>query len=62
MLHQLSDRHALQLQKEASPWALKNSEMEKHGSSWKEVGKRRWRVLGMFLGLRTMLRVRWEIV
>uniref|UniRef100_A0A8D0F254 Suppressor of glucose, autophagy associated 1 n=1 Tax=Strix occidentalis caurina TaxID=311401 RepID=A0A8D0F254_STROC len=29
-----------QLQKGANPWALKHSEMEKHGSNWKEVGKR----------------------
>uniref|UniRef100_A0A8B9FHX2 SOGA1 protein n=1 Tax=Amazona collaria TaxID=241587 RepID=A0A8B9FHX2_9PSIT len=29
-----------QLQKGTSPWALKHSEMEKHGSNWKEVGKR----------------------
>uniref|UniRef100_A0A8D2Q7W8 Suppressor of glucose, autophagy associated 1 n=1 Tax=Varanus komodoensis TaxID=61221 RepID=A0A8D2Q7W8_VARKO len=28
-----------QLQKGADRWALKNSEMEKHGSSWKEVCK-----------------------
>lgn len=40
MLHLLSDQYILQLQKGSSPWALKHSEMEKHGNNWKEVGKR----------------------
>lgn len=61
MLHTLSDQHVLQLQKGANPWALKHSEMEKHGSNWKEVGKR-CRALGVLIGLRSMLRVRWEVV
>jgi len=35
--------------------------MEKHSSNWKEVGKRKQRALGVLAGLRSMLRVRWEI-
>lgn len=38
----MGDRHVLQLQKGANPWALKHSEMEKHGGNWKEVGRRGW--------------------
>lgn len=62
MLHLLSDQYVLQLQKGSNPWALKHSEMEKHGSNWKEVGKRRWSALRMLLGPRSVLRVRWEDV
>lgn len=36
--------------------------MEKHGSNWKEVGKRGWSTLRMLLLLRSVLRVRWEDV
>ena len=60
-MHTLSDQHILQLQKGANPWALKHSEMEKHSSNWKEVCKSRQRALEMLVGLRSMLRVRWEI-
>lgn len=52
----LSDQHILQLQKGTNPWALKHSEMEKHSSNWKEVGKRGWRALGMPIGLKCMFR------
>lgn len=62
MWHLLSDQHILQLQKGSNPWALKHSEMEKHGSNWKEVGKREWSTLRMLLLLRSVLRVRWEDV
>lgn len=56
MLHLLSDQYILQLQKGSNPWALKHSEMEKHGSNWKEVGKR-GSALRMLLGLRSVLRL-----
>lgn len=45
MLHLLSDQYILQLQKGSNPWTLKHSEMEKHSSNWKEVGKRGWSAL-----------------
>lgn len=62
MLHTLSDQHIFQLQKGASPWALKHSEMEKHGSNWKEVGRKRRRALGVLTRLRSVLRIRWEVM
>uniref|UniRef100_A0A663N4P6 Uncharacterized protein n=1 Tax=Athene cunicularia TaxID=194338 RepID=A0A663N4P6_ATHCN len=43
-----------QLQKGANPWALKHSEVEKHGSNWKEVGKRRQRALGLTKSVSSM--------
>lgn len=60
-VHLLGDGCVLQLQKGANPWALKHSEMEKHGSNWKEVGERGLHVVWLPVGLRSVLKIRWRL-
>lgn len=60
-VHVLGDGCVLQLQKGANPWALKHSEMEKHGSNWKEVGERGLRVLWLPVWLGSVLKIRWRL-